>query len=207
MPNTERIAEWSIKNLAFATITKENGAITAFGTPFMHPGAISLNVSPGNNTDNVLSADGGRYYGGNGSKTKTGELTVARFLNEFLTTILGQTDYDGMMVEGADEGIEFAMLWEVDDNQGGTRNVWYDCTASDITKNFATTTFDGTVTYATETSTITSVLAELPGGIMARKASVPKGDSRYANFFKAVVLPTTNAGGGDTNAGGGDTNP
>lgn len=189
MANQERIAEWNISKLAFAKITKVNGVITAFGTPVMHPGAISLNVSPGNNTDNVLSADGGRYYGGNGSKTKTGELNVARFNDWFRENVLGETNYDGMMVEGDGESSEVAMLWEVDDDQGGNRNVWFDCTASDITKNFSTTTYDGTVNYATETSTITSVMAELPNGVKARKATIPKGDPRYDDFFSAVVLP------------------
>jgi len=189
MANTERIAEWSIKNLAYAIITKENGVITSFGTPKMHTGAISLNVSSSNNTDNALSADGGRYYGGAGAKTKTGELNVARFFDEFRKDIMGEMDFDGMLVEGDGAQAEFAMLWEVDDNQGGNRNIWYDCTAGDITKNFSTTTADGTVTYATETSTITSVLAELPNGVKARKATVPKGDPRYDTFFDAVVLP------------------
>lgn len=201
MPNNERIAEWSIKNLAFALITKENGVITSFGKPFMHPGAISLNISPGNNTDNVLSADGGRYYGGSGAKTKTGELNVARFLNEFRKQFLGEIDYNGIMVEGDGTQVEFAMLWEVDSDQGGARNVWYDCTSSDITKNNSTTTFDGTVTYATETATITSTLAELPNGIRARKATVEKGDPNYDGFFDAVVVPEVTS---QNNGGSGD---
>ena len=189
MAITERIAEWGLKNLAFAVIKKENGVITEFGTPFMHPGAITHNVSAGNNTDNALAADDGRYYGGGGSKTKTGELTVARFLNEFRTKIMGEQDYDGMMVEGDAPQVEFAMLWEVNDDQGGNRNIWYDCTAGDITKNNQTTAADGTVTYGTETSTITSVMATLPNGVVARKATIPKGDPRYDTFFEAVVLP------------------
>ena len=189
MANTERIAEWGLKNLAFAKVIKENGVITGFGTPFMHPGAITFNISAGNSSDNGLAADDGRYYGGAGSKTKTGELTVARYLNEFRTELMGETDYDGMLVEGDGEQAEFATLWEVSDNQGGNRNVWYDCTASDITKNNQTTAIDGTVTYGTETSTITSTLAELPNGVKARKATIPKGDPRYDDFFSAVVLP------------------
>lgn len=189
MAITERIAEWGLKNLAFAPIIKENGVITGFGTPFMHPGAITLNISAGNSSDNGLAADDGRYYGGSGSKTKTGELTVARFLNKFRTDIMGEMDFDGMLVEGDATQVEFAMLWEVSDNQGGNRNIWYDCTAGDITKNNQTTAIDGTVTYGTETSTITSTMAELPNGVVARKATVPKGDPRYDAFFEAVVLP------------------
>lgn len=189
MATTERIAEWGLKNLAFALIIKENGVITGFGTPFMHPGAITHNISAGNNTDNGLAADDGNYYGGSGSKTKTGELTVARFLNKFRTDIMGEEDYDGMMVDGNGAQAEFAMLWEVNDDQGGNRNIWYDCTAGDITKNNQTTAIDGTVTYGTETSTITSKMATLPNGVVARKATIPKGDPRYDTFFDAVVLP------------------
>lgn len=205
---TERIAEWGIHKLAISKITKVNGTITEFGTPVMLPGAISLNISAGNNTDNALSADDGRYYGGAGSKTKTGELNVARFTDWFRENILGETNYDGMLVEGDGSAAEFAMLWETNSDQGGARNVWYDCTAADIVKNFATTTFDGTVTYATETSTVTSVLAELPNGVMARKATVQKGDPRYDTFFDAVVLPGPVSGGsGDIDPDGETTNP
>lgn len=188
-PITEAIAEWGISKLAFATVTKTNGAITAFGTPVMHPGAISLNISSGSNTDNTLSADNGRYYGGAGSKTKSGELNVAKFAKWFRTNVLGEIEEGGGLGEGDAAGAEFAMLWEVDTDQGGTRNVWYDCTASDITKNYATTTADGTVTYATETSTITSVLAELPNGEKRRKWSCEKGSTNYDSFFTAVFYP------------------
>jgi len=189
MATTERIAEWGLKNLAFAKITKTNGVITGFGTPFMHPGAITHNISAGNNTDNGLAADDGRYYGGGAAKTKTGELTVARFLDKFRTDIMGEEDYDGMMVEGNGAQAEFAMLWEVSDDQGGNRNIWYNCTAGDITKNNQTVAIDGTITYGTETSTITSTMATLPNGVVARKATIPKGDPRYDTFFDAVVLP------------------
>lgn len=189
MANQERIAEWGLKNLAFAKVIKENGVITGFDTPFMHPGAITHNISGGNNTDNGLAADDGRYYGGGAAKTKTGELTVARFLNKFRTDIMGEDDYDGMMVEGNGTQAEFAMLWEVSDDQGGNRNIWYDCTAGDITKNNQTVAIDGTITYGTETSTITSTMVELPNGVVARKATIPKGDPRYGTFFDAVVLP------------------
>ena len=187
---TERIAEWGISKLAFATITKSNGVITGFGTPVMHPGAISLNISAGNNSDNGLAADNGRYYGGSGSKTKTGELNVARFSGWFRKNVLGEIEEGGGIGEGDASSAEFAMLWEVDSDQGGARYVWYCCTASDITKNFATTAIDGTVTYATETSTITSTLAELPNGNKRRKWECEKGSANYANFFSAVYYPT-----------------
>ena len=60
MPATESIAEWGIHKLAFA-IRNSDGT---YETPVMHPGAINLNVASGNSTDNALSADDGRYYGG-----------------------------------------------------------------------------------------------------------------------------------------------
>ena len=190
-PITEQIAEWGIHKLAYAKITKVNGVITAFATPVMHPGAISLNITPGNNNDNALSADDGRYYGGAGAKTKTGELNVARFLDAFRQDILGEIAEGGGLGEGDGTSAEFALLWETNSDQGGTRNVWYDCTASDISKNFATTTFDGNVTYATETSTITSSIAELPNGERRRKWSCEKGSANYDDFFTAVYYPTT----------------
>lgn len=191
MPINENIAEWGIHKLAFASITKSDGVITAFGTPWMHPGAITLNTQPGSNQDNALSADDGRYYGGAGSKSKTGELTVAKFLNKFLTDILGQEALGEGIAEGDGASAEFAMLWETNADQGGTRYVWYNCTASDITKNFQTTTYDGTVTYGTETSTITSTLAELPGGKTLRAFKCEKGSANYAGFFESVYYPTS----------------
>ena len=203
-PITERIAEWGIHKLGFALVNKTNGAITSFGDVIMHPGAISLNVSAGNNTDNALAADDGRYYGGAGSKTKTGELVVALFNNWFRTNVLGEIYEGGGLGEGDASSAEFAMLWETNSDQGGTRNVWYDCTAGDIVKNFQTTTVDGTVTYATETSTITSTIAELPNGERRRKWSCEKGSANYDTFFDAVFFPTSGTTG---TTGTGTSNP
>ena len=197
-PITERIAEWGIHKLGFALVNKTNGAITSFGDVTMHPGAISLNISAGNNTDNALAADDGRYYGGAGSKTKTGELVVALFNNWFRTNVLGEISEGGGLGEGDASSVEFAMLWETNSDQGGTRNVWYDCTAGDIVKNFQTNTVDGTVTYATETSTITSTIAELPNGERRRKWSCEKGSANYDTFFDAVYFPTSGTTGSTT---------
>ena len=186
----ESIAEWGIHKLAFALITKVDGVITAFGTPWMHPGAITLNTQPGNSNDNALSADNGRYYGGAAAQTMTGELTVAKFLNQYLTEVLGQEALDGGIGDGEGAGAEVAMLWETNADQGGTRYVWYDCTSTGITKNFQTTTYDGTVTYGTETATLTSTLAELPGGRKLRAWKCEKGNEHYDDFFNAVHVPT-----------------
>ena len=192
MPATESIAEWGIHKLAFA-IRNSDGT---YETPVMHPGALNLNVASGNSTDNALSADDGRYYGGAAAASKTGELNVAKFSDWFKENILGHIVEGEGIGEGEAAGAEFAMLWEVNTDQGGRRYVWYGCTASDITKTFATTTADGTVTYATETSTITSRLVELPNGNKRRKWSCEKGSANYAGFFEAVYYPTTSEGGG-----------
>jgi len=184
---TAAIAEWGISKLAFA-IRKSDGT---YETPVMHPGAINLNVSNGNSSDNGLDADNGRYYGGAGASTKTGELNVAKFSDWFLENILGQVSEGGGVGEGDAESAEFATLWEVDSDQGGTRYVWYSCTSGDVSKTFATTTRDGTRTYATETATITSVLTELPNGNRRRRWKCEKGSDNYANFFEAVYYPTT----------------
>jgi len=186
---SESKAQWGIEKLAFA-VRNEDGS---YGAPVMHPGAISLNVSASNNSDNILSADNGPYYNGNGSSSKTGELTVAKFRDWFLTNILGQVTEDGGIGEGDGVANEFAMLYEVSDDQGGFRAVWYDCSAGPISQNHATTTADGTITYATETSTITSSLVDLPGNIKRRMWKCPKGSEFFDTFFDAVHIPGQSA--------------
>lgn len=187
---SENIVQWGIKKLAFA-VRNDDGS---YGTPVMHPGAITLNVSASNNADNILSADDGPYYNGNGASSKTGELTVAKFRDWFLTNILGHIVEDGGIGEGDGVASKFAMLYEVNSDQGGSRYVWYECTAGPISQNHATTTADGTITYATETSTITSSLTELPGDIKRRIWKCPKGSEFYDSFFDAVHIPGQTAG-------------
>lgn len=192
MPNTEAITQWGISKLAFAEVTfGTDGAITAFGTPVMHRGAINLNVSANTNDGNRQAADNGLHYDAGGNSTKSGELQVAKFLDFFKRDYLGYIEEGGGLGEGDGTKKSFAMLFEVCTDQGAARVVWYDCTAGPISVTYATTDVDGNVTFSPETSTITGAKAVLPNGNRRSAWSCAQGSENYDSFFTAVFFPET----------------
>lgn len=192
--------QFGISNLAFAL----RNADGTYETPVMHPGADNLSISVEDNDSNKISKDNGLYYDGSGAASLTGELTVARFSDWYREKILGYIVEGGGLGEGQGEMAEFAMLFEADGNGGGRRFVWYGCTSGQISMTFATTSYDGTITEATEAATITGKLVELPNGNKRRAFSCEKGSANYDNFFDAVYYPVTSGGDGDDDGDDGD---
>lgn len=189
MPNPESITQWGLAKAAFATMTKDGDTISAFGTPHHQVGAISANVSFAANTNNIQSADNGKHYGGEGTATVTIEFTCAKFDSWFKTNVLGYFTDGGGLGLGDGETSEVAALFEVNQDQGGKRFMLYDATSSQISVNYATTTYDGQVTYATETVTLTGTCVILPNGNKRSYFEVEEGDTGYSAFFEEVYYP------------------
>lgn len=178
--------QYGLKNIAYALRDPDTGA---YGAVKMHPGAISLGLSR-SDSNNGLAADNGKYDGGSGSKTVTGDLNVARFLNDWLIDLLGYIELDGGLGEGDGEAAEFALLGEVSGNQGGYRFVWFQCTSGEPTATHQTIEVDGTIQWATETAQITSKMCDLPNGLRLRAWKCEAGSEAYDNFFDAVHIPS-----------------
>lgn len=157
-----------------------------YGIPHHMPGAEQLTVSNSDNTNNIISADNGEYYNGNGAANKTADLQVAKFDNFFLTQILGLIEEQGGLTESDGTMKEFAAMWEVDGDDGGDRYVWFDCTSTVPTATYATTNADGTITEASETATITAKRTEMADGTRRLSHRKHKGAVGYNTFFDKV---------------------
>ena len=157
-----------------------------YDVPVHMPGADTLTVSNNDNEGNQISKDNGLYWDGAGSRTKTGELVMARFLENFKKEILGFIEEDGGLTEGTGATSHFALMFEGDGDIAGDRFVWFDCSATTPTQTWATTNADGTITEATETSTITANLVEMADGEKRLTHYKSKGAPGYDTFFSKV---------------------
>lgn len=176
--------QYGLSMLGWAIRDPDTGT---YGNITMLPGAISLGITRNDNS-NGLAADNGEYDRGNSSKTVTGDLNVALFTDEFLTSVLGYIESGGGIGEGDGTSKEFALLGQVSGNLGGYRFVWYKCTATDPVTTYQTIEVDGTINYATETSTVTSSICDLPNGNRLRAWRCDKGTANYDDFFEAVFI-------------------
>lgn len=157
-----------------------------YDVPVHMPGADTLTISNNDNDGSQISKDNGLYWDGAGSRTKTGELVMARYLEDFKTKILGFIEEDGGFTEGTGATSHFALMFEGDGDLAGDRFVWFDCSATTPTQTWATTQADGTITEATETSTITANLVEMGDGEKRLTHYKSKGATGYDTFFSKV---------------------
>lgn len=157
-----------------------------YGVPHHMPGSEQLTLSNSDNTNNIISADNGEYYNGNGAANKTADLQVAKFDNFYLTQILGLIEEQGGLTEADGTAREFAAMWEVDGDDGGDRYVWFSCTSTVPTATYATTNADGTITEASETATITAKRIEMADGKRRLSHRKHKGAVGYSTFFDKV---------------------
>lgn len=157
-----------------------------YDVPVHMPGADTLTISNNDNEGSQISKDNGLYWDGAGSRTKTGELVMARYLEDFKTQILGFIEEDGGFTEGTGATSHFALMFEGDGDLAGDRFVWFDCSATTPTQTWATTQADGTITEATETSTITANLVEMADGEKRLTHYKSKGAAGYDTFFDKV---------------------
>ena len=173
---------------AIATIDDSTHAAT-YATPKAFPGAVNMSLDhQGDLTP--FRADNIDYWVGNPNNGYQGDLEMALITDDFKKDILGyMTDANGMLVELKDvEAVHFALLFQFEGDQAGTRHILYNCTASRPSVAGATTT--DTIEPQTETVSITA--SSIYNSSLAKevvKASCKEDDASYDNFYSAVVQP------------------
>lgn len=177
----ENKAQWGICQVHIARKYSDG-----YGVPHHMIGGESLTLSNSDNTGNVISADNGELYNGNGAANKTADLQMSRYDEWFKTEILGLIEEQGGLTESDGANHEFALMWEVDGDQGGDRYCWFSCSSTTPTMTFATTNADGTITEASETATVTAKRVEMADGTRRLSHVKHKGAVGYANFFSKV---------------------
>lgn len=149
----EAKVKFNLKNVHIAVkIIGEDGEIT-YEKPFKLPGAVSLSLDPQGQLS-PFYADGIKYYVSSSNGGYEGDLEIAIVTDEYRQKILKEEiDTNKVMFENANVNpVEFALLFEVDGDQRGTRFAFYNCTSTRPGAGSKTT--EDTKEPGTETMTI-----------------------------------------------------
>lgn len=150
--------KFSIKNVHIAPMLT-SGANPTWDTPIAVPGAVSLSLAPQGDVT-PFYADGIVYYQSSANNGYSGDLVMALFPAEILEALWGITEgkTSKVLTEYANvEAKAFALLFEEDGDQSGTKFVLYNCTATRPNRTFNT----NTETKEPQTQTITVTAAPL----------------------------------------------
>jgi len=144
--------KYGVRKVHYALAT-QNG----FAAPVAMPGAVSLTLTPNGDT-NTFFADDTRFYVTVANNGYDAELEVAYVPESFLTDVLGMTlnATDKVIVEKT--GVQpkpFALLFEEEGDDTGTKFVLYNCIATRPNRSLSTTT--DTIDPQTQTISISAL--------------------------------------------------
>lgn len=177
---------------AKATIDPSTGAAT-YATPVAIPGAVNLSLDAQGELE-PFYADNIKYYIVNNNSGYEGDLEIALIPDSFRTDILGEIEDDnGVLVETTEaESSPFALLFQFEGDDKGTRHVMYNCTAS--RPSVAGATKEDSTNVQTETlglSCASIYNSDLDKNIVkARCLNDGTQATTYAGWNSAVYQPT-----------------
>lgn len=184
MPDENKV-QFNLKNVHYAVLTDAD-AMT-YSEPVSVPGAVNLNLDPQSELSKFY-ADGMVYYQAVANNGYSGDLEMARFIDQMMKDVWGfQESTDKVLVERGDvEAKAFALLFQIDGDADGELYALFNC--SGTKPKIAAATNTETKTPQTQTSTISAVPL-LNGYIMARTTKDTATETK-SNWFKAVHKPT-----------------
>lgn len=161
--------KFGIKNVHVFPITAITAGVPTYGEVINVPGAVSFSMGAQGDI-NKFYADNIVYYQSSANNGYEGDLTLALIPEEFYEKIFGQTpDENGVMTENASiEPKAFAMTFEEDGDQTGTKFVLYNCTATRPTKELQT--IEDNKTPVTQALTVSAVPLQ-SGDVMSMTTS------------------------------------
>ena len=196
---TKNKVKYNLKNAHYAMLkTGEDGAV-AYDTPVALPGAVSISLSANGEPENFY-ADGVAYYVINNNMGYDGDLELALIPEDFRIAALNETlDDKKVLIENADSELNaFALLFEFDGDVRHIRHVLYNCSASRPGISGKTNEENREV----QTETLTIKATPLASGVVKAKTGNETDTATYADWYKAVYMPTvTEAGSGTDQAG------
>lgn len=132
--------KFGIKNVHVFPITAWNSGVPTYGTVIDIPGTVSLSLDKQGDT-NDFYADNIKYYTSVANNGYSGTLEVAVIPDAFREKILNYIkDTKNVLVEDMAEPTPFAMTFEEDGDQDGTKFVLYNGTATRPSLDKSTTT-------------------------------------------------------------------
>ena len=195
--------KFGIKNVHVFPIVSMTGGVPTYGDVIDVPGAVSFSMSAQGDI-NKFYADNIVYYQSSANNGYEGDLTLALIPEAVYEKIFGQTpDANGVMTENAAvEAKAFAMTFEEDGDQTGTKFVLYNCTATRPTKELQT--IEDSKTPVTQTLTVSAVPLQ-SGDVMGMTTSATPDavkntwhDAVYIASGTSTFLVSFNSMGGST---------
>lgn len=183
--------KYNLKNVHAAKLTETvtNGVSTfTYGTPKAIPGAVSISLDAEGGSS-PFYADGIVYFRSVTNNGYSGDLEIALIPEWFRTEILQEElDSKGVLIEKSDnrENTKFALLFEFDGDANAIRHVLYNCTSS--RPSIESETKEDTIEPGTEKLSITA--DPRSDGLVKAKTGDTTDATTYANWYKAVYLPT-----------------
>lgn len=182
--------KFNLKNAHYALLTLGEDGTATYGNPVPMPGSVSISLDANGEPENFY-ADGVAYYVINNNMGYDGDLELAMIPESFRTDVLReQLDSKGVLIENADaELAAFALLFEFDGDQKHIRHVLYNCSAS--RPGIEGKTNEDSKEVQTETLTVKAT--PLSNGVVKAKTGNTTDATVYANWYKAVYMPTADA--------------
>lgn len=177
--------EFGISNLYVGTYTVSGSTVT-LGTPYHQAGAVSF--SPEESSEkNTFYADNTEYYTSYTGGTFEGDLTVAKFDDDFKTTFLGyieKSDGGIGIVKNAEKPSVYIMF-QVEGDDQSRRVIMYNCTMGGISREYAT--IEETKEPTTESVSVTVTGDNTTGLSMV---SYNYDDTGYSTLFTNPPTPS-----------------
>ena len=177
---------------AKATIDPSTGAAT-YATPVAIKGAVNLSLDPQGDLE-PFYADNIKYYIVNNNSGYEGDLEIALIPDTFRENILGEIkDANDVYAEVTDApSVPFALLFQFEGDEKGTRHVFYNCTAT--RPSVAGATKEDSTTVQTDTLSLScgSVYNASLAKNVVKSRCLNDGNSAttYASWNSAVYQPT-----------------
>lgn len=186
--------KYGLCNVYFAKATIADDGTATYATPVPIPGAVNISLSAQGSND-PFYADNIKYYVTSSNTGYEGDLEVAILPDVFRKEVLGEfTDENGVIFEetGAD-ATPFALMFQFEGDDKGTRHVMYRCIAT--RPNVEGKTKEESTEVNTETVTITcsSIYNKVLDKNIVKGRCLNDGISaaKYATWNDAVYQPAS----------------